>query len=472
MDEEGDYGNHGRRAWNRRKYCVIAAIVLGVVAIGAGIGIALTAESDDTSSQPDYVPSPSAGRPSTPGPTPTNAPNIRQIVLENSRFGGSEFDDANTYQSRALEWVLTQEIPLSNFPDLSQEEQTMQLYALACLFYATYAIENEWTNHRYGSDVALPRWVDSKGWVTDASNMCDWYGLTCNGKGQVVKIELDANGLTGSIPPEITYLKESLQYMDLFRNLVHNKGDEGNTFLGELKNMKYLYYGETSFEYDGIPTEIGLLTNLVEYDCSYTLYFGNLDGQVFSQLSNLNYLNIDGNSYNSTLPQELVDLPQLEYLYAGNSFIEGNLDFISQMPMIYELWIDENPGIKGTIPASLGTVSTLASWSATGCSLTGSLPAEIGQMTDLVQLWLYDNKLTGTIPASFGALEKVKLLQFQKNDFEGTMPEEVCTIKRPLGRLETLEADCDGEVECPSTCCTCCGEQCIDVRRRSNRKHL
>jgi len=461
--EQYEFNSHGKSAWDRHKFAVIAAIVLGLGAIGAGVGIALTAGGDEPIAN---VPSPAVGRPTTPGPTPTNAPNIRQIILSNARFGGSEFDDASSYQSKALEWVLTQDISLTDFPNMDQEEQTMQLYALACLFYATYATRSDWTDHHYGNDVALPGWLDSKGWVKDASEVCDWYGLTCDAKGRVVKIELDTNGLTGSIPAEITYLKDSLQYIDLFNNIVHNKDDAGNAWLGELTNLKYLYFGQTSFQYDGIPTEIGLLTNLVELDCSYTLYFGKLEGQTFSKLSNLNYLVIDGNSFNSTLPQELINLPNLEYLYAGNSFVEGNLDFVSQMPKIYELWLDDNPGLVGSLPESLGSASNLASFSATSCGLGGSIPSEVGDMSNLVQMWLYDNKLTGTVPSEIGSLKKMKLLQVQKNDIGGSIPEELCLKRRPLGRLEIMEADCDGEVECSDTCCTCCGEHCISARRR------
>lgn len=461
--EQYEFNSHGKSAWDRHKFAVIAAIVLGLGAIGAGVGIALNAGGDEAI---DNVPSPAVGRPTTPGPTPTNAPNIRQIILSNARFGGSEFDDASSYQSKALEWVLTQDISLTDFPNMDQEEQTMQLYALACLFYATYATQSDWTDHHFGNDVALPGWLDSKGWVKDASEVCDWYGLTCDAKGRVVKIELDTNGLTGSIPAEITYLKDSLQYIDLFNNIVHNKDDAGNAWLGELTNLKYLYFGQTSFQYDGIPTEIGLLTNLVELDCSYTLYFGKLEGQTFSKLSNLNYLVIDGNSFNSTLPQELINLPNLEYLYAGNSFVEGNLDFVSQMPKIYELWLDDNPGLVGSLPESLGSASNLASFSATSCGLGGRIPSEVGRMSNLVQMWLYDNKLTGTVPSEIGSLKKIKLLQVQKNDIGGSIPEELCSNRRPLGRLEIMEADCDGEVECSDTCCTCCGEHCISARRR------
>jgi hypothetical protein len=463
VDNEWEDSQYDYSKSKRKKYGIIAAIVLGVAAIAAGVFLAVTSvktedEIEGNTIGIDGVP----GTGGVPGP---NAPIIRQIIFENARKGGREFDDSNSYQSRALDWVLTQHIPFSEFPDMDQNEQALQLYSLACLFFATYAADSDWTIHHYGEDVALPGWFDHKGWVNDGSDVCDWYGLTCNLRGQVVKIELDTNGLTGSIPPELAYLKESLEYIDFFSNIVHNKGDEGNSFLGELTNLKYLYYGQTSFQYDGIPTEIGLLTNLKEYDFSYTLYFGKLDGSIFENLSNLNYLVMTGNSFNSTLPEQIIKLPELEYLYAGNSFLEGDLNFVSRMPKIYELWLDQNSGIRGSIPSSISDATALASLSATGCSLTGSLPSEISKMSDLIQLWFYDNQLTGTIPAEYGQLNKLKILGLQKNEITGTMPDEICQTRRPFGRLEVLETDCDDKVECSDICCTCCGEQCINLRR-------
>jgi Leucine-rich repeat (LRR) protein len=279
----------------------------------------------------------------------------------------------------------------------------------------------------------------------------------------VDKIELDTNGLTGSFPAEVALLRESLNYLDLYNNLIHNKGDAGNAFLGELTKLEYLYYGTTSFEYDGIPTEIGLLTNLKEYDMSYSLYFGKLEGDMWTNLTNLNYLVMDGNAYNSTLPQELVELPNLEYLYAGFSFLEGDLSFVPQMPKIFELWIDDNPGLSGPIPNDMPNAETLVSMSVTNCGLTGGLPSELGSMTDLIQMWFYDNQLTGTIPTEFGGLVKMKVLNVQKNQLTGEMPAQLCSRRAPFGRLGELEADCDSAITCADTCCTCCGEVCIET---------
>lgn len=443
---------------NRSKLFIFIALFLGLGAIIAGIVVAIGGgDSDDVP-----VPSPTVLPPTTPGPTPTNAPNIRDIIMDNARFGGSEFDNKDSYQSKAMEWVLTQSIPYSEF-DLSQSEQTMQLYALACLFYSTFAVPTVWTDHQFGADVALPGWFDSRGWVKDAAEVCNWYGITCNSDGAVTRLALDTNGLTGSVPPELAFLADSLEYLDLYNNIVHNDGDEGNSFLGELVNLEYLYLASTSFQYNGIPTYIGEMTKLKELDLSYSLFFGPLQGPMWSKLTNLNYLVISGNSFNTSLPEELITLPELEYLYAGYSSVKSDLEFIERMPKIYEFWFDDNPEVVGTIPASLGDVTTMASFSVTGCNLSGSIPEQMAQMTDLVQLWFYDNKLTGTIPTEFATMKRLKILELAKNDITGTMPQGICENRRPFGRLEDLVVDCDGKVSCPSNCCTCCGAQCIST---------
>lgn len=48
----------------------------------------------------------------------------------------------------------------------------------------------------------------------------------------------------------------------------------------------------------------------------------------------------------------------------------------------------------------------------------------------------------------------------ESNDLSGTMPNQVCSNGLPLGLLEKLEADCDGWIDCPTNCCTCCGAEC------------
>jgi len=146
-------------------------------------------------------------------------------------------------------------------------------------------------------------------------------------------------------------------------------------------HTEYLFYGNTFFQYDGIPTYIGALTNLrtysklyvvyvlacshltlyppsVEYDCSTTLYFGDLRGAIFSKLQKLTYLVLGDNSYNmNTVPTEIITLPQLQYLYLHNCDLQGNLSFMKNFTKMQEFWIDKNLGIKGSIPTEIGKLS-------------------------------------------------------------------------------------------------------------------
>jgi hypothetical protein len=126
-----------------------------------------------------------------------------------------------------------------------------------------------------------------------------------------------------------------------------------------------LFYAYTFFEYNGIPTFIGALTNLVEYDCSSTLYFGELRGEIFTNLTLLEYLAIGDNSYNTTIPTEIADLPNLQYLYLHRCDLHGDLEFLPTMKSLQEFWIDKNERIEGTIPTDIGQLSGLGEYMST-----------------------------------------------------------------------------------------------------------
>jgi hypothetical protein len=383
---------------------------------------------DGTTESSAFVTVPGGAPTVSPAPTPPNANEIGDIIDRVARFGGAEFENPQSYQSFARRWVLTHQYPIHDGSAMSTEQQAVQLYAIACIYYNTFSVRSVWTDYHYGTNTQIPGWFSSLGWMDDASDICNWYGLTCNDQGRISKVELDTNGLTGYFPPEVALLHETLQTIDLYNNILHNSGEIGNSFLGELTNLEFLYFGTTSFEYDGVPTHIGRLTKLQELDFSYTLYFGDLPGEVFSNLSNLRYLVMDGNAYNTTLPPELIQLPSLQYLYAGFNFLQGDLEFVSQMPSILELWLDDNPAIGGSIPASIGSASNLASISITNCGLTGTIPPELGNLSNMVQMWMYDNYLTGTIPSALGNLVTMKILNLEKNKVSVLTPTFECAL--------------------------------------------
>ena len=458
-----------------RRKLIIAGLVGLVVVIGAATGtwLAFKGRSTDNASssqsfENNLIPSPTpvsihyGGRPTaSPGPTSSRAYLIADIIDDIARNGGEEFKDTGSYQSLAKKWVLTQDFPVQDGSSLTTQQQATQLYALACIFYSTFSVRSSWTDANYGPDVALPGWYSSRGWLGKAEDVCsNWHGLTCNDEGRVSHIQLDTNGLTGALPPETALLHETLHTIDLYKNPIHNVGEDGNSFFGELTNLEYLYLGSTSVQYDGVPPAFGKLTKLKELDFGNSLYFGKLDGAIFEDLTELKYLVMEGNMYNSPIPSELAGLPNLEYLYAAEAWIEGGLDFMTTMPKIREIWLDDNPNLKGTIPSGIGNMKHLASFGVANCGLTGSIPPEIGGATNMLQMWLNDNKLSGNIPAELSNLVMMQSLSVQDNKLNGEMPAGVCKNKRPFGSLEELGADCDGAIFCAEECCTCCGDQC------------
>jgi len=222
-------------------------------------------------------------------------------------------------------------------------------------------------------------------------------------------------------------------------------------------------------EETGFTGDIPLLPeNLVNFNIKNAFYTGGFTNENFALVTQLNYLNLDGNILNSTIPTVLVELPDLEYLYVSDNFMFGDLSPLEGLPAIIELWADGNPGIGGPLYSWLGSMTTLASLSLAYNGLTGSIPSEMGNLVEMEQVWLQVNYLTGTVPTELGQLTKMRHLELESNSFTGFVHASICErTEFPFNILKTLGADCyDENFFCP--CCTCCGlVECVDGVRRS-----
>ena len=158
------------------------------------------------------------------------------------------------------------------------------------------------------------------------------------------------------------------------------------------------------------------------------------------------FADLDGNAFNSTVPQVFSTLESLTFLYIVDGFISGDLSYMIGMPAIREHWVDTNPGLGGLLPPELSTIPTLESFSISSCNFEGQIPTEFGNFGFVMrQLWMYDNVLTGQIPTELGLLSQLRLLQVEGNTFTGMMPTEVCDNTMFPRPLEILGADCFDE---------------------------
>ena len=230
----------------------------------------------------------------------------------------------------------------------------------------------------------------------------------------------------------------NLNSIDLFDNefLFNNFDNSWMTFLGS--NMQFLYFQGCSFA-GNLPQ---LPPNLKEFDCSFTLISGGFTNANFQNLQQIELLQMDGNFYNSTVPNVLGQLPNLLLLFLGDSELSGDLSYMQGMPKILFNWIDDNPQLGGSIPPFVGSLSTLESFSVSSCDITGVIPSELGNLPNLLQMFLFNNKLVGQIPPELGNINTMNLLQIEGNSFTGSMPAEICARTGFLAPLTVLGADC------------------------------
>ncbi|XP_031265020.1 receptor-like protein EIX1 [Pistacia vera] len=332
-------------------------------------------------------------------------------------------------------------------------------------------------------------------WISSDRDCCQWAGVVCdNFTGHILELHLrnpfnaifsDAadpkSMLVGKISPSLLDFKY-LIYLDLGGNNFSQEF-EVPTFLGSLRNLRYLNLSQTGFE-GRVPHEFGNLSNLQCLDLSQN----GLEGPIphgLQNLSALKYLDLSKNYLNSSIPNWLNKFSHLEYLSLHVTSLEGpipksfgglcNLRFISlsnvnlsqdiseiidifsgcisnkleslflkdtqlfghlnnqfgQYENLDFLSLGKN-SISGLIPSSLGEVSSLRYLHLYSNEFNGSIPLSLGELSSLEVLDLSGNKLNGLIPSSFGEFSSIVKLDLSHNELNGSIPSS-------LGQLSSLE---------------------------------
>lgn len=86
-------------------------------------------------------------------------------------------------------------------------------------------------------------------------------------------------------------------------------------------------------------------------------------------------------------------------------------------------------GLSGTLPTSLGLLSSLTFFQITGNSISGIIPTSLGLLTLLTDLWLGSNRLAGSIPTALCELTSLQVLSVNENSLTGKIPENIGELK-------------------------------------------
>ncbi|XP_047308857.1 receptor like protein 29-like [Impatiens glandulifera] len=121
----------------------------------------------------------------------------------------------------------------------------------------------------------------------------------------------------------------------------------------------------------------------------------------------------------------LLKLPYLKTLSIFNCFISPVYlpsSLFTSSSSLEHLTLKSNPGLQGTIPPTLGQITSLRVLSLSQNGLQGQIPKELNGLVSLEQLDLSYNNLTGQIPQHLQGLRNLLILDLSYNFFKGKIP--------------------------------------------------
>lgn len=255
---------------------------------------------------------------------------IRRLITSASPSTNLTFLDPSSDQSRALEWIVADQLLTD---PILPKSRILQRFALATLFFSTHGAN----------------WTNSTRWLT-SSHECDWYhprtNYVCTESGIMHTLQMDGNGLSGTLPPELALMS--------FRGIFLRDNNISGTIPTELATLEKLEHLQlTNNALEGtFPTEFGNVANLTVIGIGRNFLNGTLPSEL-GLLNSLDTLGIEGNSFGGTIPSELGSIDSLR-------FVSLRMNDLS-----------------GPIPSELGRLTRLAILEVDSNDLSGNVPVEI-----------------------------------------------------------------------------------------------
>ncbi|KAM3208233.1 hypothetical protein ACQJBY_063105 [Aegilops geniculata] len=302
-------------------------------------------------------------------------------------------------------------------------------------------------------NLILPSSIKSS-WNASDTTPCNWTGISCDKRNNVVSLDLTSSGVSGSLGVQIGLLKY-IQVIILLNNSISGPIPQ------ELGNCSMLEQLDLSVNFlsGEIPESLSNLKKL----SSLSLYTNSLSGEIPEGLFKNQFLQdvyLHGNNLSGSIPSSVGEMTSLRSFWLTQNALSGSLpDSIGNCTKLEELYLLDNQ-LSGSLPKTLSYVKGLKVLDATGNSFTGEIhfsfenckleifilsfnhmsggiPSWLGNCTSLTQLALVDNRFTGQIPASLGLLSNLTLLMLSQNSLSGSIPPEIgnCWL------LEWLELD-------------------------------
>uniref|UniRef100_A0A3N7G1R8 non-specific serine/threonine protein kinase n=1 Tax=Populus trichocarpa TaxID=3694 RepID=A0A3N7G1R8_POPTR len=126
---------------------------------------------------------------------------------------------------------------------------------------------------------------------------------------------------------------------------------------------------------------------------------GQINAEALASLVHLRAIDLSKNQLHGSIPLTLGNLSSLTRLDLSTNFLNGY------------------------IPSSLGNLSSLQYLSLSYNKLFGQIPKELGNLSNLLSMYLDFNELTGQLPPELGRLGSLGYLGLSSNNLSGPLPE-------------------------------------------------
>ncbi|KAL6650457.1 hypothetical protein ACP70R_009382 [Stipagrostis hirtigluma subsp. patula] len=137
----------------------------------------------------------------------------------------------------------------------------------------------------------------------------------------------------------------------------------------------------------------------------------------------LKYLRLTENFLSGSIPPSIGNVSSLLSIFLGQNKLTGLIpESLSHIPKLFELDLSIN-SLSGHVPLTLYNVSSLKYISLGSNSLVGQLPSDIGHsLPNLQVLIMQSNKLDGSVPSSLSNASNLQVLDLASNSLHGHIP--------------------------------------------------
>lgn len=233
--------------------------------------------------------------------------------------------------------------------------------------------------------------------ATEAAACGAWSYVTCDLTPNVISINIPSSeNIQTTIPEEIGCLA------------------------GTLTELRITSAGLTGT----IPTEVGDLVALVDFDLNGNRLFSTIPTQI-ELLTDLTLLDLNNNNITGNIPFEIGTAVSLRYIDLSHNLLEGIVPWgsIGSLTDLTTLSINNND-LTGLIGSDLFSATSMINFNAQYNRFFSALPyvALTGWASTCEIFRVNQNTLSGTIPTEFGLFTKLKILALSRNSISGVIP--------------------------------------------------